>query len=104
MSLSIAIECRHCGCEIASADPTYNLAPMWKAAGFDHREWWGEPSAVDFAIMLDSVLSELKAYPDKYIAMNPPNGWGNYPGLVEAFDKLAVRLAEVPDARVTVTG
>jgi len=66
---------------------------MLRAAGFP--EWKaliGAP-ATEVGGMLKSVADELRRAPDKYRAMNPPNGWGNYEGALAFLDGLAADCA-----------
>lgn len=35
------------------------------------------------SVFCAEILTELEANPEKYIAMNPPNGWGSYDTLID---------------------
>lgn len=58
---------------------TSNLAPMWRAAGIDLAECDGRPAA-QVAEGLAGALLTLEEDPERFRAMNPPNGWGDYEG------------------------
>jgi hypothetical protein len=66
---------------------------MLRAAGFPGwKELIGAP-ATETGGMLTSVADELRRHPDKYRAMNPPNGWGNYEGAIAFLDAFATDCA-----------
>jgi len=47
--------------------------------------WWRRlngASGADGAAYLASIIAGLEADPDRYRAMNPPNGWGSYDHLL----------------------
>jgi hypothetical protein len=63
----------------ASGVDTADLPVAW----FGHRCWWkllGGMDGPSGAALLHRVITQLEADPDKYRAMNPPNGWGSYDG------------------------
>ena len=56
--------------------------------------WWKRldgASGEDGATYLSEIIKGLEADPDRYRAMNPENGWGDY-------DRLLVVLREMRDA------
>jgi len=61
-----------------SANYTANCAPMWRLAGCDLRDLHGLP-APHAADMLTRAVTAMEAEPAVYEALNPPNGWGDYP-------------------------
>lgn len=72
--------CPHCGRgdEGADLNITYNLSRMLREAGF---VGWGDlvgMPAVDAGKHILSVLDDMVEDPEKWRAMNPPNGWGDY--------------------------
>jgi hypothetical protein len=84
---------------------TYNLAPMIYAAGrvipvfkpgdpsrFADR--LAGPGPAGMLQVLQPILGELLEAPAVYRAMNPPNVWGSYDGLVEALADMVVRCRE----------
>lgn len=90
---------------------TSNLAPMWCAAGADLADFHGKTPA-ECAAVLGPAIDVLKSDPERFRAMNPPNGWGRYddagegdPGLVTVLERLLKQLhaaALCPTARVRV--
>ena len=79
---------------------TYNLSPMLRAAGMPAWQDFIGMCAGDAGPIWQKVADELRADPDKYKAMNPPNGWGDYEGAVEVISALAAACARYPDATV----
>lgn len=58
-------------------DPTYNLSPMFMLAGMS-REAFDGKTAAECAPIMRAGIDDMVANPDKYIALNSPNGWGVY--------------------------
>lgn len=75
----------HCD-EAYNANITHNLGKMAEASGIYMHLWRPEEIGVeranDLVDPLSAGLERLKADPDAFRAHNPPNGWGNYEGLV----------------------
>ncbi len=102
LDLYMAIKsCEHCG-HVETTDSlniTYNLAPMWYEAFpisdqmIDIDEMPGEEAEV----ILTLVLNSLKNFPDRFIAINPTNGWGSYEDFVKYIEKLIAICKEHPD-------
>lgn len=93
--------CEHCG-HVETTDSlniTYNLAPMWYAI-FD-----GAKQMCDIDTMsgeeaepyLKIGLRRLKKKPEKFIALNPANGWGTYEDFVKYIENLIKLCKEYPD-------
>lgn len=115
MSLSLYIEdkpCPHChrSDETYSWNYTYNVSSMLalaaRDAGFTEAEYSGqllagiEGRAGDYASKLRRLIDALRADPEKFRAMNPSNGWGDYDRFVEQLDNLLAQLELRPDAEV----
>lgn len=100
--------CEGCGCpghELGSWNLTYNLSPMLRAAGFPGwQETVGQladpqpPTGKRVVPVFEKVLAELRADPDRFRAMNPPNGWGSYEQAVEVFADVVAKVGPHPDA------
>lgn len=77
---------------------TYNLTPMLRAAGMDPwKDFIGLSAQVAGRQWLH-VLKTLNAYPTRFKAMNPENGWGSYDGAVEVLAALVDACIVYPDA------
>lgn len=86
-----------CGFEettIDSINMTSNVAPMWRLAGADLREMRGKPAA-EVKIILATAVRNMLAEPEKYRALNPENGWGDYESCVKYLVDLAIMAGEV---------
>lgn len=106
MSLSISFEVEACPrCyrdaeSIWSRDPTYNLRPMWEAAGVPFGEGVEGKRVVEILPDLHRALRALLDEPERFRAMNPSNGWGSYDGLVEVVRSALEAAERYPNARV----
>ena len=81
---------------------TSNCVRMWCEAGIDLAECHGR-DAGGCAEGLEAAIHNLKSNPEKFIAMNPPNGWGSYESLVPALEKLLSIWLANPKAIVEVS-
>jgi hypothetical protein len=52
---------------------------------------------------LDAAIKDMKAKPVEYMALNPPNGWGDYEGALAVLEQLASWCREVPEAVMVVS-
>jgi hypothetical protein len=72
--------------DIYSANITHNLGKMANAAGLHIPLWRPEKlnitKASELVPLLEKGLETLRADPEAFKEHNPPNGWGNYEGLV----------------------
>jgi hypothetical protein len=72
--------------EVYSANITHNLGEMAEAAGLYKAMWRpdeiGVTEAAQLIPILEDGLAKLEAEPGRFRAMNPPNGWGTYEGLL----------------------
>lgn len=108
MSWSIWLEADLGGPEPAEVwdrglSPTYNLAPMLAEAGLQIRGLDGIQAATA-AEPLGMVIQRLEADPERFKALNPSNGWGDYDGLLHKVLKpLFEACVMYPKAIVRVT-
>jgi hypothetical protein len=61
--------------------------------------WWRRLDGMagpDGAAFLDRVLRGLEADPEKFRAMNPDNGWGDYDSLVKTLAEMRNAVPEWP--------
>ena len=107
MSADVWIEraaCSHCGHspERSELNVTYNLSSMLYAAGF---VGWPDILAMsprEAGAHILKVLDGMAADPEKWRAMNPTNGWGDYDGCLQGrMRRWAVECTEAgPDDRI----
>lgn len=89
---------------VYDANITHNLNRMADAAGI-YRHLWrpdevGATHARDLIEPLEAGLELLRADPERFRALNPENGWGDYEGLVEFTAQYLAACREHPDAEV----
>jgi hypothetical protein len=92
---------------VYSDNITHNLGKMANAAGVYQHLWRPEELGITLAIELIAPLaaglSALKNDPDKFKALNPDNGWGNYDGLVKFIEDYILACVENADATIRVS-
>jgi hypothetical protein len=81
---------------------TSNCAQMWFTAGIYLIDYDGLPAG-DCLPSLKRGIAHMRAEPARYEAMNPPNGWGSYAGLLAVLDQLVVAFERAPRAIVSVS-
>lgn len=83
---------------------THNLGKMADAAGIYQHLWRPEELGITQAKGLIEPLTEglalLRADPDRFKSHNPPNGWGDYDGLVRFVSEYLAACTEYPEATV----
>lgn len=94
------VTCGHGG-SVWERNPTYNLGPMWQEAGlpFSDESIEGKP-CFEMLPALEAGLAVLKAEPARFRKLNPPNGWGDYEGLVEVVESAIAAARKYPNAIV----
>lgn len=53
-------------------------------------------SGPDGAAFLQKIITNLRTNPEKFIALNPPNGWGSYESFLEVLTNMRDRVPEYP--------
>lgn len=81
---------------------TSNVSRMWRTAGADLAEFDGKPTA-ECTPILEAAIAEMRANPDKYRAMDSPNGWGTYDHLMPRLDYLLACMKTHPKTTVYVS-
>lgn len=111
---------------LAEFNLSYNLGAMLREAGWPTRgrrdTWWDpasfstdtpDPDAVtnwdvldedrragDLGEMVAAVVANLEADPERFKALNPPNGWGDYDGCLKTMRDFLDTIERWPDAKV----
>jgi hypothetical protein len=102
------VTCLICGegSRVFSRNITHNLNRMADAAGIYLPLWLpdecGIVKAKQLVEPLTQGLSKLLAKPGTYKAFNPPNGWGDYDGLVDFVTDYLMACQMYPEAKVSV--
>ena len=103
MSADIYLHADNC-CSAHNHNVTHNLGPMFREAGVDWHDYEnGDRSAAFLAVECSTALGALVDYPERFRAMNPPNGWGTYEGAVAFLARLIIDCAKHPEAKVEVS-
>lgn len=76
---------------------TYNTSRMLYAVGIDWNELTGKP-LTEVLPVLKTGLGVLHAEPERFKAMNPPNGWGSYDGLCRVLQEVIAEFEKHPKA------
>lgn len=86
---------------------THNLTKMADAAGLYKALWRPEEIGATHAHQLvapiETGLAALKADPERFKALNPPNGWGSYAGLVGFAERYLMACKAHPSAKIEVS-
>lgn len=76
--------------------------PFWAALGnttMGRGAWWdllNGRTGAEGAQLLDRIITGLEADPDRFRAMDPPNGWGSYDTLLDVLRDMRARVPEWP--------
>lgn len=93
--------------ELYSSNITHNLNRMAGEAGVYMALWRPEEVGIKKAEQLIAPLTEglkcLHADPEKFKQFNPPNGWGDYEGLVKFIERYLLACIKYPEASVEVS-
>ena len=94
-------------CEVYEGNITHNLNGMAKEAGLYQALWRPDEIGVTTAKQLIEPLkiglALLESDPERFRALNPPNGWGTYEGLVEVVRDYLEACEKYQDARIEVS-
>ncbi len=84
---------------------TYNVSPMFRLAlGKDEGvKYLHKRKGSEVRMLLADGITNMKLEPDKYKALNPENGWGNYDGALEVLNKLHSWSVNYPEAMIYIS-
>lgn len=83
---------------------THNVSPMWCAAGVYEVLYESDGQrAGDTLETLRAGIRDMENHPEKYRAMNPPNGWGGYEGALRFLRDWQAECAKHPNATIRVS-
>lgn len=81
---------------------TYNVQPMTAAAGLPSLTMLDGVPAPVAVLALQVVLDRFDLDPDRFKALNPKNGWGDFDGFRQRLGELRAHLLLTPKATVRV--
>lgn len=90
-------------CPASIGNYTSNVAPMWTEALGHSLSDLADANAGDSLPALQQAVAAMEADPDKYRAMNPGNGWGNYEGALDYLRDLRDACAAYPNATIHIS-
>ncbi len=104
MSLSLWLAMEECPMCLHSESSesfnyTYNVSPMWYAI-YPNQEHMIDVDGLtgkQSLPLLECALNILQNEPDKFIALNPANGWGSYDGFKQFIFQLIELAEEYPE-------
>ena len=100
--------CPTCGSyssEVEIGNYTSNVSGMWTDALGRHLKDLEAMEPAEAIALLDAAVEKLNdpANYDKYKAMEPPNGWGDYQGAVEYLTRILTQWRAHPWMRIIVS-
>ena len=85
------------------ANYTGNVCPMWVKAGVYEALYDSKGIEASSIIpILEDGIADMESNPRTYIAMNPPNGWGDSVGALRFLRKLLAACRQDPKAFIHV--
>ena len=88
--------------ELYSDNYTGNVYPMWIEAGVDEALYESEGiEAASIIPILEDGIRDMENCPHTYIAMNPPNGWGDSVGALRFLRRLLTACKDDPLALIS---
>ena len=103
----VADVCKHCGRggeSVYERNYTYNVSPMfYEAMGEGGIRQLDGLTGAECLEILDSGIEAMAADPDKYRALNPPNGWGDYDSALQMLREMRAACVEYPEAGMRIS-
>lgn len=88
--------------DVFDTNMTHNVGQMADLAGVYDCLWRPEENGFTTAGQmiepLTKAVEQLRADPEKFIALNPKNGWGSYDTFLPWIEKILAACQEHPDA------
>lgn len=93
--IELAPDTRPCWAHPLTAEGKLTHYPNGKGtiAWWEHLNGLDGPEGAEF---IGSILKGLRADPARFEAMNPPNGWGTYDGIVKVLTEMHDAVPEWP--------
>jgi hypothetical protein len=104
VSLDLYLECCECKHDSWARNATHNLSKMWIEAGvYDALYESHGKTASEIRGSVADGLSLMRKEPNRFKALNPPNGWGSYEGAIEFLESLLIGCDATPKAVIRVS-
>lgn len=92
---------------VFDANYTHNITEMAELAGIYKPLWHPEEAGItkasDLIVPIHNALTLMRAEPERFVAINPENGWGSYDTFVPWLEKLLKACLEFADSSVRVS-
>lgn len=88
--------------QVFDANMTSNVAPMWREAGCNLRDF-DRKAARELVGPLGDALAVMAREPARFEAMNPPNGWGDFATCAKFLLELWLAAVRYPYAELRVS-
>ena len=82
---------------------TSNIAPMYYDAFGKDWKFINNQKCKDIIGFIEEAYLKMENNPDKYKAMNPSNGWGNYEGALEYLKSILKECEENPNCIISIS-
>lgn len=86
-----------------SLNYTWNCSPMFYRALEGGIPALDGKRAVDAIPKLRKAVDDMRASPDVYEPMNPPNGWGSYRSAIAWLEEILVNAVRHPHAIIRIS-
>lgn len=109
--LPAAPHCAHCGrgpdepANVGDWNFTWNLGPMLRTAGvgFSRDDNLHGRTGAECAALLGTAIRAMEADPVRFRAMDPPNKWGSYDGILLVLREIRDACERYPTAVMECT-
>lgn len=109
LDFSLYLNCEDAGdgeqhsLDVLDKNITHNVSRMWREAGCYEALYKSEGDrAKDHLEAVQKAITAMLGDPQKYKAMEPDNGWGDYRGAVEWLQEVRDAMEQYPLARIHV--
>jgi len=90
--------------EVYSGNYTHNVIPMWTKAGIYDDLYNSQGKKVkDIILNLKKGLIKMKRNPNKYLKLNPKNGWGEYYTAMEFLEEIIKNCEENLNGKIEIS-
>ena len=101
MSWDAQLNCKSCQLPVGRWNYTHNTNAMVRSLDWYPYDvpWWEHLNGLegpDGAKWLDLIITGLEADPERFRAMNPANGWGDYDTFLIVLKEMRSAVSEVP--------
>lgn len=101
--MSLDFDLNNNGEYVFSGNMTHNVTNMWAEAGvYSALYETNGMSAFTITNILAHGICDMMFYPEKYKAMDSPNGWGLYENALPFLTEIYKACLEYPEAKIEI--